>query len=64
MKIYKEIEYKNPFYITVLDNGVQLFVYDGYAEGSDNHIYHCIIEEISDDDIDIIGWVKTEAKKK
>ena len=28
--IYKETEIKNPFYITILNNGVTLFVYDGW----------------------------------
>lgn len=63
MKIYKETEHKNPLYITVLDNGICLFVYDGYAEGSDGHLYHCISEETADGDINIIGWAKEKSDR-
>ncbi len=57
MKIYKEIEIKNPLYITILDNGVTLFVYDGYAEGSDGRVYKAVVEETSDDECEVVGWV-------
>lgn len=56
MKIYKETEFKNPLYITVLDNGVTLFVYDGFGEGSDGRIYQPVIEELSDGDCEVVGW--------
>ena len=56
MKIYKEKEIKKPLYVTRLDNGVTLFVYDGYAEGSDGKIYKPVIKDIDDDEIEFIGW--------
>ena len=56
MKIYKETEIKNPLYITVLDNGVSLSVYDGYGEGSDGRIYLPVLEELSDGDWEATGW--------
>ncbi len=54
--IYKETEIKNPFYITVLNNGVTLFVYDGYGEGSDGCVYHPVIESGADGDFELVGW--------
>ncbi len=56
--IYKEKETKNPLYVTVLDNGVVLMVYDGYAEGSDNKTYQCVTKENGEGDLVIIGWQK------
>ena len=40
----------------VLDNGVTLYVYDGYAEGSDGKIYKPVIKDIDDDEIEVVGW--------
>lgn len=56
MKIYKETEIRNPLYITTLDNGVILFVYDGYAEGNDGIKYYPVIQEDEDGEPDFIGW--------
>lgn len=58
MKIYKETEIKNPLYITTLDNGVTLIVYDGYAEGSDGEKYQSVTKENSEGDSELIGWRK------
>lgn len=58
MKVYKEKEIKNPLYVTRLDNGVELLVYDGYAEGSDGKIYYPVIEEINGDEVEVVGWVR------
>lgn len=55
MKIYTETEIINPIYITVLDNGITLFVFDGYAKGSDGRIYHHIGKDI-DGDMVTVGW--------
>lgn len=55
MKVYKETVIKNPLYITVLDNGVTLFVYDGYAEGSDDRVYTPVVEERGDE-CELLGW--------
>ncbi len=57
MIIYKETEIKNPLYITTLDNGVLLFVYDGYAEGADGRVYKPVIEERGDGECEVVGWV-------
>ena len=58
MKIYKEKEVKNPLFVAVLDNGVIVFVFDGYAEGSDGKIYKPVVEEIDNDEIEVVGWCK------
>ena len=42
MKIYKETKIKHPLYVTVLDNGVTLLIFDGYAEGSDGKKYRSV----------------------
>ncbi len=55
MKIYKETEIKNPLYITPLDNGVTLFVYDGYGEGSDGRVYQPVLED-REDECEVVGW--------
>ncbi len=55
MKVYKETEIKNPLYITVLDNGVTLLVYDGYAEGSDGRVYKPVVEERGEE-CKVLGW--------
>ena len=55
MKIYKEAEIINPIYITTLDNGVTLFVFDGYAAGSDGKTYHHVGKEV-DGDMVTVGW--------
>ncbi len=56
MKIYKEIEIKNPLYITSLDNGVTLFVYDGYGEGSDGRVYKPVVEDRGEGECEVVGW--------
>ena len=58
MKIYKEIEIKNPLYIAGLDNGIKLFVYDGYGEGSDGCIYKPMTEEKGEGECEVVGWCK------
>lgn len=63
MKIYKETVIKKPLYITVLDNGITLFVYDGYAEGSDGRVYHPIFKDTVVEEGEFIGW-KRSAKKR
>ncbi len=54
--IFKETDIRHPIYITTLENGVQLCVYDGYAEGSDGKIYHCVEDEIDTDEFELVGW--------
>lgn len=58
MKVYKEKEIKNPLFVAVLDNGVSILVFDGYAEGSDGKIYKPVIEEVDDDEIEVVGWCR------
>ena len=58
MKIYQESNFKNPLYVSTLDNGVEILVFDGYAEGSDGNIYKPVIREVYDDEIEILGWRK------
>lgn len=58
MKIYKESNFRNPLYVSTLDNGVEILVFDGYAEGNDGEIYKPVIKEITDDEIEVIGWSK------
>lgn len=60
MKIFKETEIKNPLYTAKLDNGIYLFVFDGYAEGSDGCLYRCVCETDENGDIDLTGWVRKE----
>ena len=56
MKIYKETKIKYPLYVTVLDNGVTLLIFDGYAEGSDGKKYQSVIKEIKDGEYELVGW--------
>ena len=56
MIIYKEIEIKNPLYVTILENGVTLLVFDGYTEGSDGEKYQCISIENEDGEYELVGW--------
>ncbi len=56
MKFYKEIKIKNPLYITSLDNGVTLFVYDGYGEGSDGRVYKPVVEDRGEGECEVVGW--------
>ncbi len=56
MKIYKETEIKKPLYVAVLDNGVTLLVYDGYAEGTDGRVYRPFIEDLGDGESEVVGW--------
>ena len=60
MKVYKEKNIKNPLYAATLDNDVNILVYDGYAEGSDGKIYHPVIEEIDEDEVEFLGWCREE----
>lgn len=53
--IFKEVEIKNPLYVATLDNGVDLFVYDGYAQSS-NGTYYRPVEKETDGDYELIGW--------
>ena len=53
--MFKETEIKNPLYVTVLDNGVTLCVYDGYAEGSDGKVYHLLVEDKGDGEGEFVG---------
>lgn len=56
MKIFKETNIKNPLYISTLDNGATLFVYDGYAEDSAGTEYSPVTEEKKDGELEFIGW--------
>lgn len=56
MKVYKENNIKNPLYAATLDNGVNILVYDGHAEGSDGKIYRCVVREIDEDELEFLGW--------
>ena len=60
MKIWKETTIKNPLYVTILNNGVTLLVFDGYAEGSDGKIYHYVERQIGVDEFEGVGWVCEE----
>ncbi len=55
-EVHQEVERKHPLYVAVLDNGVTLLIFDGYAEGSDGKIYKCVDEEYEEDEWRIIGW--------
>ena len=54
--IIKETEIKHPLYVTTLENGILLCVYDGYAEGSDGKIYHCVERQTGGDEYEFLGW--------
>ncbi len=54
--ILKEIEVKNPLYVTTLENGVTLLVYGEYAEGNDGKKYRHIDKEVAKDEYESIGW--------
>lgn len=54
--IFKETDIRHPLYVTTLDNGVTLCVYDGYAEGDDGKIYHCVERQICEDEFEVVGW--------
>ena len=60
MKVYKENSIKNPLYTAILDNGVNIFVYDGYAEGSDGKIYYSVIKETDEGEVIVEGWCREE----
>lgn len=53
--MFKETEIFNPLYVARLENGDVLFVYDGYAEGSDGKIYKPVIDE-NEDECKHVGW--------
>lgn len=61
--IFKETDIRHPLYVTTLDNGVTLCVYDGYAEGSDGKIYRCVERQAGEDEIEVVGW-RCERKVK
>ncbi len=54
--IFKETDIRHPFYVTTLNNGVTLCVYDGYAEGSDGNIYNCVERQTGEDEYEVVGW--------
>lgn len=54
--MFKETEQFNPLYVAKLENGVVLFVYDGYAKGSDGRLYKPVIVEDEDEECEVIGW--------
>ena len=56
MKVFKENSIKNPLYITTLDNGVILFVYDGYAEDTNGKKYYPVTKKNKDGEYEFIGW--------
>ena len=60
MKVYKESSIKNPLYAATLGNGVNILVYDGYAEGSDGKIYYPVIEETDEGEVIVEGWCREE----
>ena len=55
--MFKEVEISNPLYIAKIENGVVLYVYDGYAEGDDGKIYKPVMQETVDDECELVGWV-------
>lgn len=63
MKVYKEIEIKNPLYIASIDNGVTIFVYDGYAEGSDGRVYKPVVEDKGEEECEVVGWCVSRCVK-
>ncbi len=56
MKIYKETKIKNPLYVTILENGATLFVYDGYGEDYEGRKYLPVIQENTEGDSELVGW--------
>ena len=56
MTIYKQLETKNPLYITILDNGVTLQVYGEYALGDDSKVYYHVGKEDETGELFTVGW--------
>lgn len=54
--IFKETDISHPLYVTTLDNGVLLCVYNGYAQGSDGKLYLCAERKIGEDEYEFLGW--------
>ena len=55
MKFYKETEASKPLYVTTIDNGVILCVFNGYAKGIDGKTYYPVMRA-KDDDYILVGW--------
>ena len=54
--MFKETEIiKQPLYITRIENGDILLVYDGYAKSTDDKKYKCVCRE-ENDMLYIEGW--------
>lgn len=56
MKIYKETQIKNPLYVTILENGATLLVYDGYGEDCEGRKYTPVTAENAEGDFELTGW--------
>ncbi len=57
--MFRETELLKPLYVVRIENGVILFVYDGYAEDEGGNKYKPVYEEIDDDgDCEVAGWEK------
>ena len=54
--MFKETEVIKALYTARLENGVILFVYDGYGEGNDGNIYKPVLDFDEDGDCEVIGW--------
>ncbi len=54
--MFRETEILKPLYTARIENGAVLFVYDGYAEGSDGNIYKPVFETFDDGDCEVVGW--------
>lgn len=55
MNFYKENESSKPLYVTTLDNGVMLCVFNGFAKSTDGTIYYPVMRA-EDDDYVLAGW--------
>lgn len=54
--MFRETEVLKSLYTARLENGVIIFVYDGYAQGSDGNIYKPVFEDYEDGDCEVSGW--------
>lgn len=52
----KETEIIRSLYTARLENGVIIFVYDGYAEGTDGKRYSPVLEADEEGDFEVVGW--------
>lgn len=55
MKIYKETESMKPLYVTTLDSGEILCVFNGYAKSTTGKIYHPVMKS-ENDELILAGW--------